>query len=315
MSELVTIGIPTVSRLGYLKLAVESALSQTYPRIEVVVCQNPAESGLDEGVAAWARAEPRIRHHTNERRLSLGASFNATAAHATGTYLVLLGDDDRLLPTFVAELVGAIEGANANVAFSDHWFIDGQGVRLASTTESLAREFGRDRLSAGLQQDPAACVWGNSVSMSASLMRTADVVRLRFPEDTNAIDIAFFARLAAEGGRFAFLPERLGEYRIHGGQETVAGLQYEALIDHLRVIPVPAAVEPIKRRFLERAVYSATKCRLLIGDRAKARELVAHEYYPRVSLRSAAQRLLVTLPAPVGSALMRGFLRFRRALR
>jgi len=312
---LVTIGIPTVRRLGYLREAVESALAQTHPQVEVLISQDPGEHGLDEAVATWGAAQaatnPRIRYHAHASRQGLGGNMNATAALASGQYLTLIGDDDRLLPEFVATLLAAVESSGADVAFCSQWFIDASGTRLPATTNALNRHYGRERLQAGLQADPVSCVWRNSVPLSAALIRTKVVARFPFPHDTNAVDIGFFARLAAGGGQFTFVPARLADYRVHPGAETAAGLQYEALIEHLRVIAVPPGSEAIKREFLESAVYAATRARLLRGEMPQARLFLHHEYYPQ---GRAAQRILVRLPAPLGTLVMRSYQGLRRAL-
>ena len=51
-APIVTIGIPTVNRLAYLIEAVESALAQTWPHIEVLV----GHDGDGPDVSDWCRA-------------------------------------------------------------------------------------------------------------------------------------------------------------------------------------------------------------------------------------------------------------------
>ncbi len=43
MNQLVTVAIPTYSRLNYLKEAVTSALAQTYPNLEILISQDPGK--------------------------------------------------------------------------------------------------------------------------------------------------------------------------------------------------------------------------------------------------------------------------------
>jgi glycosyltransferase involved in cell wall biosynthesis len=69
MRPLVTIAIPTLNRLHYLKEAANSALSQTYENIEVLI----GDDGQTESIRNWSenitRLEPKLRYQRNERNL------------------------------------------------------------------------------------------------------------------------------------------------------------------------------------------------------------------------------------------------------
>jgi GT2 family glycosyltransferase len=314
MKPLVTIAVPTLERLDYLKEAVASALAQTYARVEVLV-------GIDgepaREVVAWVRGraarEPRVRFQENARRLGLAGNWNALADGARGEFLTIIGDDDRLLPDFVERLVSAVRLGDAGVAFSNHHVIDAAGRRLEAEGERATRAYGRHALDAGVVEDAAACVWRNSVPMSAALLRSRDVRRLRFKEDLNTPELELFVRLAREGARFVFVPGYLAEYRTHARSATSAGLLSERLAPYLLAVQVAPEVEQHKRRLLAPMLVDAVGRCLRRGEREQAREFLRSEYYPRAfggasvrdALRGGVQRLCASLPASVGGALYR----------
>lgn len=316
MNPLVTVAVPTLSRLHYLKEAVASALAQDYPHVEVLI----GDDGGDEELGAWCRAlaarEPRVRYQRNPRRLGLAGNWNALADAARGQLINIIGDDDRLLPGFVGTLAAAL-GPDAAVAFSNHYVIDGEGARLASESLRLTRRYGRDSLPAGPVSNAAEVVWRNSVPMSAALLRTGDVRRLRFKEDLNTPEIELFVRLAEEGARFVFVPEYLAEYRSHPQSATSAGLMSERLAERLLQIPVSPEAEGYKRRFMAPLLVSAVGRCLQQGRRGAARAFLGSEYYPRplrrgaggVSAKAAATFLVqgacAALPARVGCPVYR----------
>src|SRR5207237_8911813 len=121
--------VPTFDRFDYLQAAVASALAQTYEQIEVLI----GDDGTSEQIKAWseqlAERDVRVRYRRNPHNLGLAGNWNALADAARGALLVILGDDDRLLPEFVARLVEIIEPC-AQVAFANHYFIDSRGTRL-----------------------------------------------------------------------------------------------------------------------------------------------------------------------------------------
>jgi glycosyltransferase involved in cell wall biosynthesis len=311
---LVTIAIPTLERLHYLKEAVASARAQTYARVEILVGDDGRDDALREWCLAQAAADERVRYLRHERRLGLAGNWNALADAARGRYVVVIGDDDRLLPSFVGTLLKA-SAPETSVVFSNHYLIDERGRRLEAESAECTRAYARDLLPAGRVADAAAVVWRNSVPVCASLMRTSDVRRLRFKEDLNTPEIELFVRLANEGGAFTFVPEYLCEYRTHARSVTAAGLRSERLAPYLINLPAPAAAEPYKRRFMAPLLADAVGRSLQSGDREAARGFLKSDYYPRPAgdlkdlLRGGVQRVCAWLPAPVGCAAYRALRR------
>jgi GT2 family glycosyltransferase len=319
-APLVTIAIPTVDRLAYLEEAVASALAQTHRRVEVLI----GDDGTSEAIHAWAAGasarDPRVRYQRNARRLGLAGNWNALADAARGEFLVLIGDDDRLLPEFVASLVAAADPDTA-VVFSNHYLIDARGDRLESAGHT--RRYHRDRLSRGALPDPRASVWQNSIPMSAALVRTDEVRRLRFDESLNTPEIEFFIRLSQAGARFVFVPEYLAEYRVHARSATSAGLWSEALATCLLTIRVDADVEPYKREFMAPLLADAVGRCLEKGDTSLARAFRSSPYYRgetgrgvAAGIRRVVQGLSAHLPPALATTVYRtGLVAWRSSVR
>jgi len=280
MTPLVSIIIPTFDRPHFLKEAIEAALAQTHPNIEVLVFDNGT---LDETLAVVeeiARRDSRLIFRRHERNIGMSANFNALAAAARGEFLVAIGDDDRLLPDFVIRLVAEMT-PEVNVVFCNHYLIDAGGRRLEDDSRAYNRQYGREMLPAGILALPEAAVWRQSVAMSASLLRTSDMQQLRFREDLNTPDAEFFIRLASLGARFVFVPEYLMEYRVHLGAVTVGGLWSEQLVECLTPMAVRPEVERYKRQFLSPMVVNAVSRCLQQGDMERAKKFLGNKYYPR----------------------------------
>ena len=280
MSPLVSILIPTFDRPQYLAEAIDAALAQTYRNLEVLVFDNGTMDETLQVAEQAVRRDPRVRFQRNERNLGMSGNFNALFDAARGEFVVVIGDDDRLLPEFVAKLAAAMVPP-VRVSFSNQYLIDAKGQRLEERTEAHAQRYGRDTLPAGIMDNAEAASWQLSIPMSASLLHTADMRRLRFREDMNTPDIEFFIRLAREGAAFCFVPERLMEYRVHLGAETAGGLSTEQLAECLTPYKVRPEVEPYKRQFLAPMVVNAVSRCLQRGDMKKARALLRNKYYPR----------------------------------
>jgi glycosyltransferase involved in cell wall biosynthesis len=323
MAPAVTICIPTLSveRLRYLREAVACARAQTRTDIEIVISDDCGPPEIEAYAREQASIDPRVRYRRNERRLGLGGNWNAVAQDARGEYLVIIGDDDRLLPEFVEKLLAA-SGPDTAVLFSNHYVINSHGVRSDDLTRQTATRYGRDRLAAGILADASSCVWRNSIPMLASLTRTAEVKRMGIKTDLNTPEIELFARIAAEGREFVFVPDYLAEYRVHALSQTTAGLAGERLIKYLESIAVPPHAEAVKAEYMG-CLLSATVTRALHdGEIALAREAMRHRYYPTLRRQPsvvAAHRIISAMSpeiAPQALAFAAGARqRFKSAVR
>lgn len=101
-SELITICIPTRNRSGFLLKAVQSALAQTYPHIEIVVSDNASTD--DTALRMQEIDDPRLVFLKQTENLGMIGNFNACLKAAKGSLFLLLSDDDLLEPEAIETL-------------------------------------------------------------------------------------------------------------------------------------------------------------------------------------------------------------------
>ncbi|WP_372178971.1 glycosyltransferase [Xanthomonas axonopodis pv. phyllanthi] len=94
----------------YFAQALDSVLAQTYPALELVICDDNADGAIKALLAPQLASAPfPIRYHRNPTRLGeLGSTIKGIAL-AQGDYVKFLHDDDVLEPDCIAQLVAAIE--------------------------------------------------------------------------------------------------------------------------------------------------------------------------------------------------------------
>lgn len=130
-SPLVTIGIPTYNRFdGYFPRALEAALTQDYPNLEIVVSDNASTDGTE----AFMRGldDPRVRYVRHPSNIGAHANFNACLENATGDYFLLFHDDDMIDTAFVSSCVRALGGrTDIGLVRTGARVIDGAGRVVA----------------------------------------------------------------------------------------------------------------------------------------------------------------------------------------
>jgi glycosyltransferase involved in cell wall biosynthesis len=115
---MVTIGIPTFNRATSLRRALQTALDQTYPVIEVLVSDNASTDGTGDLVTELARSHDRLRYLRQAENVGAVANFWTLVDAARGEYFVWLADDDWFDPTYVEACVGTIESDPSAVLVS-----------------------------------------------------------------------------------------------------------------------------------------------------------------------------------------------------
>jgi len=132
---LVSIGMPTYNRAdGFLPQALESALAQDYPNVEIIVSDNASTDGTEDLIRS--RGDPRLRFFRHAESIGAIKNFNFCVEQANGDYFLLLHDDDLIDPDFVTVGIRALQGREgAGVVRTGIRIIDGDG-RVLSQKEN-----------------------------------------------------------------------------------------------------------------------------------------------------------------------------------
>lgn len=206
----ITIGIPTHNRLHrFLPAALDSALGQDHPNLEVLVSDNASTDGTDDYVASLQ--DPRVRYVRHDPSLGAARNFNFCLAEATGSFFHLLHDDDLIDPGFISSCVQAIgDDLSVGVARTGIRIIDDTGAVLAV----------RENNAAGLSFEDFLRAWfsGRTVHyLPNTLFNTGHLRAIGGFRSKNDLfqDGDALVRLAAAHGRVD-VKEPKASFRVHG---------------------------------------------------------------------------------------------------
>jgi glycosyltransferase involved in cell wall biosynthesis len=213
----VTIAIPTYNRATLLGASLRSALAQKYHDFEILVLDNASTDNTEAVVKSFR--DRRIRYIRSATNIGLFRNWNRAIELNQSPYLVILQDDDELLPDFIWESVAALE-RNPTAAFS---FTLAGGIDLNSEPVALPGEYPRDGLIAGTDYLYAIVNGANWViHASTVLMRSAvldEVGPFDTPHSNHSIDINLYYRMMSSYD-VVLIPRLLGRVRLHAGQDT-----------------------------------------------------------------------------------------------
>lgn len=99
----VTIAIPTYNRVDFLNQALDSALSQTYLNVEVVVSNNASTDHTEKLLSTYCDKRLIVMHQSSN--IGMMGNWDACLSSATGDFFLLLSDDDVLDRNAISELI------------------------------------------------------------------------------------------------------------------------------------------------------------------------------------------------------------------
>lgn len=105
----ISICIPTFNRSALLTELLESIVAQNMPEVEVIVSDDGSTDDTTCVLARYGVRLPRFRYMRQPCNVGVDRNVAAVTAAATGDYIWLIGDDDRIEPGGIRRVVEALE--------------------------------------------------------------------------------------------------------------------------------------------------------------------------------------------------------------
>ncbi|MGZ8648152.1 MAG: glycosyltransferase family 2 protein [Solirubrobacteraceae bacterium] len=190
--------------------AVESALAQTLPPMEVVVCDDDSEDDLSGALRPFGDRVTLLRiPHGGE-----GAAKNAAARHATGHFVAILDADDVYLPGRLQALAELARSRPDLDVLTTNSYLELEGRTIGTYYPTIA-SFPEDDQVAGIVEESSAIFGAAAVRRESLLAAGGFAVDMR-----TAADWELWMRLAIGGARFGLVDEPLHRYRLQPGSLT-----------------------------------------------------------------------------------------------
>jgi glycosyltransferase involved in cell wall biosynthesis len=137
-AELVSVVIPSFNHAGFLPDAIQSVQEQTYGPVEIIVIDDGSNDETEQVVKAYQG----IRY-VKQRNRGVTAARNTGLKLSTGSYVVFLDADDRLLSKAIETGIRSLR-ANPGCAltFGTFYMIDQEGTRKGGCYPVTQRRYG-----------------------------------------------------------------------------------------------------------------------------------------------------------------------------
>jgi glycosyltransferase involved in cell wall biosynthesis len=221
---LVSIVIPAYNRPHTLQIAIDSVLEQTYPNIEIIICDDSTDMRVQEMLTPYLEAYSQIKYHKNERNLYL-ENWHKCYDLASGEYINYLMDDDVFHKDKISKMIYYFnEFENITLVTSYRQTIDASGKFLPPIS-ATAQLYEEARIFDGK-------VLGNlALTLCLNVIGEPTTVLFKKKDLTEPYgvykgkqyslinDMAAWLSLLSKG-KAVYIPEALSYFRIHGNQNN-----------------------------------------------------------------------------------------------
>lgn len=272
IKDLISVVIPTYNHVRFLADAIQSALKQSYPSVEIIVVDDGSTDQTHTLVESFGE---RVHYIWQENRGRSGAR-NAGIAAAQGEYIALLDADDFWEPTYLA-IVQRVLAADPRLGavYTGLQFVNSKGERLPQSCVATAPS---DRLYDRLLD-------GEFFSPSAVLVRRSCFAQVGvFDETLRASEDWDMWLRVAQLYPVAGIAQPLLNYRVHGNNmsgdpETM--LHYQTMVVHKHFgAPVgdPSRWPLARQRAWAATTYFAAQGYFLRGDDAQGQAFLRQAF-------------------------------------
>ena len=213
----ISIIIPTYNRKNYLRIAIESAIKQTYVDFELIIVDNCSTDGTENTVNEFN--DKRIRYIRHPCNIQVIANWIYGMSLAQGEYFSILGDDDIYMENFLSDRIEAFRlYPKITAAFSDHDECDEFGTISPSKRSHQYSEItelrGPDLLETLFYKKG---IW----QIGSGLYKTHPVRQWWIDgiHSGKAFDTGVSVQIALKSSA-AFIPENSFIYRYHANQDS-----------------------------------------------------------------------------------------------
>lgn len=237
----VTILVPTHDQERFVGTAIQSALMQDFPALEVVVCDDASTDGT-LAVARRRADDPRLRIRSNPANLGRVANYRtALESEARGDWVLMLDGDDHLVdPCFVGTAMRALaEHAGQRPSFvqAGHRLVwlsaDGSVSPDRRPIDLLPAIPGKSRLLSGGDYLRFVYETGFFTHLGTLYSREAAIRQGFYALDVNSSDMDSLLRLALSGN-VVVLRAIAGCWVQHGANHS-ANLPLERIEENARI--------------------------------------------------------------------------------
>lgn len=226
---LVSILIPVYNRENLIAETIQSAISQSYKNIEVIIVDNASTDNTWSVVSSFLEQDSRIKAYKNESNIGPVRNWLRCVEEASGVFGKILWSDDLISPDFIEKTITLF---NKDVGFvytgayifngssyydrSSHYLLPRTG--LYSSTEFIEKAL----FGAGIPFSPGCAIFRLKDIQKNLLIQIPNKINSDFSSHAIGNDLLLFLLSANQYEYFGHIAEPLSFFRAHNESISVS---------------------------------------------------------------------------------------------
>jgi glycosyltransferase involved in cell wall biosynthesis len=247
---LLSIAIITYNNEKFINAAIESALAQDYPNIEIVISDDASTDDTVKIITKYIQAYPdKIRLLIAKKNMGAVANWFKCINTCRGKYIIGLGGDDEFYPNKVAKQVEIME----NDPYIAICYADASVVQVSTQKELYRLSDKTPTKSGGIELALSDCTYYSPTMMFCKSLTPKENT---FKMIRHGADLAFYKEfmiLSAPLGTIYYLPEIVYKYQKHDMNITVTNNRYRR--EHIEAIKLLQKKYPKYSAYLNASIY------------------------------------------------------------
>jgi glycosyltransferase involved in cell wall biosynthesis len=201
---LISVVMATYNGAEYLSEQLDSLLAQTYPNMEIVICDDASTDGTSLLLASYAAIHSNIRVYHNKENLGYIRNFERAITLSSGSLVALCDQDDYWFPEKLAVQYASM--GESVLVYCDSYICNADLSLTGKTVSSISN---CNSYNSCLQQAVFCRIYGNTMLFKKSILQGALPFPTVLPHDW------WIAYIAACKGAITYCNEKLVKYRQH----------------------------------------------------------------------------------------------------
>ncbi|PEF69085.1 glycosyltransferase [Bacillus cereus] len=241
---LVSILIPTYNRPVYFKQALISALVQSYPNIEIIICDDSSNDESQKIALKYSGKFPhKIRYYRNKMTIGGRLNFQLALQKANGEYINFLMDDDLFHPQKIERMMQYFlldHNKSIRLITSYRQPIDDSGNKITDFSFTK-KKFDTDTIIDGIVASNSIIIDGNWIGEPTTpLFRKKDLIEpfghFSGSQYYSAVDMASWFSLL-KNGKLLYISDTLSYLRMHSSNIGKSGdLKIQSTYDWIHML-------------------------------------------------------------------------------
>ncbi len=218
---LISVIIPVYNVEPYLAQCLNSVISQTYKRIDIVIVDNGSTDGSNKIINKYAEKDKRI-NIIREKNKGISYARNAGLKNAKGSLITYIDPDDSVVNDYIEILYNAITDNNSDIAIAGHItrYPKRDYIHVCDKDMTISGKEACDRL-----------LYDNGIDTSlwAKIFKTSEAIKHPFPNGQFFEDTAITGKLLADAKKISIIAKPIYYYNKREKSITTSSFSMEKL--------------------------------------------------------------------------------------